>query len=179
MRRQQDSGKDARDGVGNVVAHSARKGLGGIAEGLTWLGVVALLGIMLLTVCDVTGRYFFDRPIKGTYEVVEAALVFVATSGMILVTAAGRNVGVKLLTSRFPGHVQRILVTIMDFVAFVVFGVVSWQLWLSGIDWLDRGLFTPVLHIQFSYLKFCFATGVSVLCLIFLSIFIRSLGKQR
>ena len=177
--RQQDSSRDEKEGVGNVVAHTARRGLGGIAEGLTWLGVISLMLIMLMTVCDVTGRFFFNQPIKGTHELVEAALVFVATSGMILVTAAGRNVGVKLLTSRFPEHVQRILVTIMDFVAFVVFGVVARQLWISGFNWMDRGLYTPVLHIQFYVLKFCFAAGVSVICLIFLSIFIRSLGKLR
>ena len=53
--------------------------LGGAASAI-------LLGMMLLTVVDVVGRYVFNRPVRGAFEVTELMLVVLIFAGLPLVS---------------------------------------------------------------------------------------------
>jgi TRAP-type C4-dicarboxylate transport system permease small subunit len=46
----------------------------------TWLakaGGYVLLCMMVLTICDVIGRYFFNSPVTGAYEITEVMMITV------------------------------------------------------------------------------------------------------
>ncbi len=60
--------------LGKIV--SARGGLFGLAvEGLGAIGTVWIFFLMLLINADVIGRYFFNRPLEGTIEIVSMSIV--------------------------------------------------------------------------------------------------------
>ena len=179
MKRWLGSGSSLTDGVGNKVAHTVSSGLRGISEGFTWIGIVSIVFIMLIIVGNVFGRYLFNSPISGIYEIIEAVMVFAAFSGMIIVTVRGRNVRVDILVSRFPGYLQRVLVSLMFFIAAGAFAILAWQLGISAVTWMHRDLETVILHIPLPYIKFAAAVGAGLVCLMFLISFIRSLGKER
>ena len=50
---------------------------------MAYVAAVALVGMMILTVADVFGRYVLNNPIKGTWELV----------GFLLVAAGGWGMG--------------------------------------------------------------------------------------
>jgi energy-coupling factor transporter transmembrane protein EcfT len=54
-------------------------GLQGVSRVMAIIAAIILAIMMLLTVADVIGRYFFSSPIKGTWEVVGLLLVFAGT----------------------------------------------------------------------------------------------------
>lgn len=51
--------------------------LGAVSRGLTAIGGVALLTMALWTVVDIITRYAFAKPIRGSIDLVESALVLV------------------------------------------------------------------------------------------------------
>lgn len=178
MNRQNSLG-NGLSGGGDQVAPTTQPWVDYICRGLWWVGAGSIIGITLLTVCASFGRYFLDRPIPGTIELVQLMLLLAAFSGMVIVTASEKNVVIRILTSRFPQRVQRILNSIMNFIAFGVFALVSWQLWLSAAGWMESGRFTGVLDIPLAPFKFVAAVGAGLVCVMFLRSFILSLGKWR
>ena len=181
MKEQRDLSKDAESGVGNKIAHTTTKGIYFLSEGLLWLGCFALFVIMILTVFDVFGRYFFKSPIPGTIEIVQLIMCVGAFCGMIYCTARGGHIGVRIITDRLPWRVQRILVSVMHFIGAGAFAFVSWQLWSSAVGWIERGYTAPTtaqLLIPLVPFKFFAAVGAGLVALMLFRSFIQSLGKQ-
>ncbi|WP_210191307.1 TRAP transporter small permease [Rhizobium sullae] len=68
-----------------------------------------MAGLVLVTCIDVVGRYLFDSPLGGAFELTQVllgALVFVA---LPLTTAAGAHVEVDLLVPLLPQAMVRVL----------------------------------------------------------------------
>lgn len=61
--------------AGNAPTLSSRGPFGLLAEGLGAIGTVWIFFLMLLINADVVGRYFFDRPLVGTIEIVSMSIV--------------------------------------------------------------------------------------------------------
>ena len=53
------------------------KGIRSLNVLLAYAGSYVLFGMMLLTIFDVIGRYIFNLPITGAYEITEAMMVTV------------------------------------------------------------------------------------------------------
>jgi TRAP-type C4-dicarboxylate transport system permease small subunit len=84
------------------VIQAARRLLEAIAAGL-------VAGLVLVTCTDVIGRYLFNAPLRGAFELTQillSALVFVA---LPLVTGRGGHVEVDLLVSVMPRRMVRVL----------------------------------------------------------------------
>lgn len=71
-------GQPVRMNIFQLVAHKLFSGL----EKQSIVGAVVLFIMMLLTVGDVAGRYFFKRPIQGTHEITGLLLVCVAACAL-------------------------------------------------------------------------------------------------
>lgn len=119
-------------------------------------GVSALLILALISVTciDVIGRYMFNRPFGGAYELTQiflAVLVFVA---LPLTSRDGGHVEVDLALHLFPRSVQRVLGRIAGFVSAVVLIFFSWRLVLIGIDQIESGTRSSALAIPMAPVAF-------------------------
>ncbi|HKA70685.1 MAG TPA: TRAP transporter small permease subunit, partial [Xanthobacteraceae bacterium] len=47
-----------------------------------WLAALALIVLMMITVADVTLRYLFNSPVRGSYDMVESMLLVFVFNGM-------------------------------------------------------------------------------------------------
>jgi TRAP-type C4-dicarboxylate transport system permease small subunit len=73
----------------------------------TYGAVFSVLIMMCLTTVDSTGRYFFNSPLGGTYELVEDYLMLAATFlGAALCYRRGGFIRVTILTERLPRKVN-------------------------------------------------------------------------
>jgi TRAP-type C4-dicarboxylate transport system permease small subunit len=80
-----------------------RKLLKGYEKALNYLSMACAVVIGALTTADVFGRYFFNRPISGTYEVTESYLmVSLVFLGLCTAYRGGGLIRVEFFISRMP-----------------------------------------------------------------------------
>lgn len=61
------------------------------------LAAIALLALMLITCADVFMRYLFNRPIRGSYELVECMMLVFVFHGMAAAFFGRRNIVIDLV----------------------------------------------------------------------------------
>ena len=91
--------------------------------------------MMLVTVADVALRGFFNRPIRGTFEIVELLLAcafFLALPASFL---RDEHIVVDIVDGWKPRWVPR-LRRAAGMLAVVVMGVMAWQGWIGARDTL-------------------------------------------
>lgn len=92
-------------------------------------GVVAsifLTAMMLLTVADVTLRAFFNRPIRGVYDLVELLLAGTFFIGMPAVFLRDENILVNSIDDIAPRWVP-FLKRAAELLAMVILAIIAWQ----------------------------------------------------
>ncbi|MDE0334630.1 MAG: TRAP transporter small permease [Defluviicoccus sp.] len=99
---------------------------------LGWMVAVALAFMMVLTAVDVTGRFAFDSPIPGSFEVMEFCLAIVVFSALPLVTWDRRHITVSLFDSLFRGAGYRVQQCLVQGASLLAMGIVCWRMWDQG-----------------------------------------------
>ena len=119
---------------------------------MLYAGCALLAIMMLLTSADVLGRYFFNSPIEGTYELVGFLLVLVLAAGLAHCQLEKGNVRVKIIYDRQSEKLRNAL----DILAWTIGGICSlllcWQLFAIARQYILRvhGGLTEFLLIPFS-----------------------------
>ena len=91
--------------------------------------------MMLLTVADVLLRAFANRPISGTYELIELLLACSFFLALPAVFLRDENIVVDVIDGMAPRAVP-VLKRLAEFVAVVVLGVMAWQGWQAAAETL-------------------------------------------
>ncbi len=111
------------------------------------VGAGVIFALMLITGIDVTGRYLFDRPLVGAFEMTELALALMVIFGWGYNQAIKGHIDIDLLYKRLPLGVQTILDFIIPLLGLVLFIFVSWQainFTMDSIGWHET---TDMLHM--------------------------------
>ena len=150
----------------------------------TWLGVLsaaALCVMMLITVVDVGGRYLFNKPLFGAYELIGMLLVAAGPLGMALCQNDRRHIVVSLIVDRFSPKLQNLFNSIALFLSLGTYGIITWQMFrLTGQYWMrGRGGVSPDLGLSLSYVALVFAIGALLFSLVLLLHFVQSIQALR
>ena len=137
--------------------------------------------MMLLTVGDVVGRYCFNRPITGTWELVGLFLVCGGTWGWGYGQMKKGHISVIIIVQRLPQTAQTVLKIIAYFIGFVGFSLMSWQVFLMAKRYvfLERGGVTEILGVPYYPFMFFLMIGAALLALTILVDFIRTLAEVK
>lgn len=84
------------------------------------LASVALIIMMLVTLCDVFLRYVFNSPIRGSYDLVETMLVVFVFHGMSTGFLQRRNIVIDLIDSLLPRAIIVALIRLSDLLTVAV-----------------------------------------------------------
>lgn len=134
----------------------AARGLIGV---LAPLSALTLMAIMVLMVADVGGRYLFNRPIRGAYEITEFLMCVMVAGALPLVSLWGRQVEASLVTDMAP-WLAGFLRWLGGVLSVLAFGYLAMVLWNYG-DQLAR----QNAHSLFGGIpRAPFAWYMSVLC---------------
>jgi TRAP-type C4-dicarboxylate transport system permease small subunit len=98
-----------------------------------FIGMFLAIPLMLLTVGDVMGRSFFNKPIPGTFELSEYMLAVIVLLGAGYTQQVKGHVGVDFLTSRFSPRAQAVLQAVTTLAGLLVIAIMVWQGYLEGI----------------------------------------------
>lgn len=91
------------------------------------LGMVLLITLMLIGTVDVLGRYLFDSPIKGAYEISELLLAGIVFFGIAYALSIDGHVKVNTLMLKLNPRMRRVISIVMSSLALSIFILISWQ----------------------------------------------------
>ena len=107
----------------------------------------ALIVLMMVTVLDVFLRYVFNRPIRGSYDIVECMLLIFVFNGMAAAFFGRRNITIDLIDSFVTARVVTVLIRLADILSVVVLVLIFWaminpavQIYQYGDVKLDSGI---------------------------------------
>ncbi len=101
--------------------------------GACFLGMFLAIPLMLLTVGDVMGRSFFNKPIPGTFELSEYMLAVIVLLGAAYTQQVKGHVGVDFLTSRYSPRTQAVFQAVTTLAGLLIIAILVWQGYLEGI----------------------------------------------
>ena len=109
-------------------------------------GVVLIL-LMLLTTADVVGRYFFNSPINGVFDLTHFAVSIITYLGLAYCGWRGAHVGIELLYDRLPTVARRVLNRATNLAGCTLFGLISWRTAVQSIDVREMGEASQMLEV--------------------------------
>jgi TRAP-type C4-dicarboxylate transport system permease small subunit len=110
-----------------------RKTVQKASYGACFIGMFLAIPLMLLTVGDVMGRSFFNKPIPGTFELSEYMLAVIVLLGAAYTQQVKGHVGVDFLTSRYSPRTQAVLQAVTTLAGLGIIAILVWQGYLEGI----------------------------------------------
>lgn len=148
------------------------------AEKANWISAAALIIMMLLTTLDVILR-LFKSSVPGTYEII-GLLGSVVTSFSLGYTSVEKgHIAVDFLVMRFSPKVQTFIGAANAMIAAVLFGIITWQSLLYGIDLFNKGQVSPTIQMPIYPFVFGVAVGCGLLTLVLVVEFMHLLRSFR
>jgi TRAP-type C4-dicarboxylate transport system permease small subunit len=114
------------------------------------LGIAAsliLFVLMTLTFVDVVGRYVFNRPVRGGFEITELLLLVLIFAGLPLVTRAGEHVTMDLIDRLLGARARDLLGRAVQASCAAIMFLVTWLMWRKAGTIAGYGDTTDVLRI--------------------------------
>jgi TRAP-type C4-dicarboxylate transport system permease small subunit len=89
---------------------------------------IILFLLMFLTTADVVGRYFFNKPITGTYELTGLALAMIIFFSLGSAQIKKDHIEIDFLTNMMPTKIQHTLSGLTSLLLFILMSLTTWQL---------------------------------------------------
>lgn len=141
------------------------------------IGRVTLALMVLLITLDVVLRYFFNRPISGSYELVEFMMVLIVYLGLAYTQTNKRHVSITLFTTKLSPSQLSVISSATYLLCLVVFIMITWRCILQAEALRTDGTASDVLFIPNFPFMWIVVVGSALLCFVFLIDFFRSLGE--
>ena len=141
------------------------------------VGVSVLAIMMLLTAGDVLLRYFFNRPIPGSFELTAFMMAIVVSFGLAYTAVRKGHVNVELVVSRLPQRAQAVIYSITGLISLGLFSMISWQCILQAKTLFLGKSASEVLYIPVFPFLLVTSFGFALLTLAFLVELLNSLTQ--
>ncbi|MGO3741685.1 TRAP transporter small permease [Kerstersia sp.] len=140
----------------------------GLTTALNAIAAILLTAMMLLTVIDVGGRYFFNRPVLGSFEITEIMLAGLVFCTLPLVTLAHEHISVDLFENALPARLRRLRNALVQCLCAVAMLFVAWRLVPKAMDASAYGDTTASLLIPMAPLIWLMCAMAALTGLVFL-----------
>jgi TRAP-type C4-dicarboxylate transport system permease small subunit len=135
------------------------------SEMLGKAGGYILFCMMLLTVADVIGRYFFNSPIDGAYELTEIMMV---TSVFLFIGYTQREKGhiaVDLVVVKLPKRMRIVIDISTHILSLLIFLLLALMNILRSVELMGRNEYTPIIKIPVAPFVLILAFGALAFCM--------------
>lgn len=145
-----------------------KKGIYKFSAIVNIIGISLIILMTLMIVVDILGRLLFSKPIDGSYEIVEYAMVIIIVFAMGFCQVKHGHIEVSAVVDRFPKKLQSVANFITSFFAFAMMAMIAWQTFVkAGMD-IKAGTTSGVLYIPKYPFEFIAAFGFALIALVFL-----------
>jgi TRAP-type C4-dicarboxylate transport system permease small subunit len=101
---------------------------------LSYVGMIMLIPLMLLTSGDVIVRAVWSRTIPGAIELSSYMLAVFVFLGVAYVQQIKGHISVNMLTSKLPVKLTLVLDVITTLLSLFIIAVLTWQGWIVGME---------------------------------------------
>ena len=132
------------------------------------IAMILMALMMLFVAMDVIGRYFFNRPFKGSSDLIELMMGTAVFFGMAFCTGSNGDARVDILYTKMPLRLKSGLDCITMLATFLLYSAISWRLALRAWGYIREPFTSPttdLLHIPYWPFLCLAAFGAAVLCL--------------
>ena len=150
-----------------------------LSKVLAYLGAVALFGTMCLTAADVIGRYVFNTPILGVFELTEFLVLILIFSFLAYTQSQKTHVAVELLLKIFPKRIQAFIEVVNHVICLVLMILITWMGFKKALELMEVGEASPNLGIPDYPFVFFLTVGCTIMCLEYLRDIIRLLVNMK
>lgn len=154
-------------------------GMGMLSPVLAKVGALGLFTMMCLTTTDVAGRYFFNTPIVGAFEMTEFLVLIVIFSFIGFTQASKTHVSVEIIINIFPKRIQFLIILFNHIVCFCLMSLFVWTGFEKAFELIETGERSQNLAIPSYPFAFFLAIGCVVLCVEYLRDIIRFLTIKK
>lgn len=118
-----------------------------------------LVALMLLTAADVVGRYFFNSPITGVFDLTQLAVLIMVFLGLSYCGFQGGHIVIELIYEKLPPFPARTLRRLIDTAGALLFVVIGWRAVVQSIDVWEFRESSQLLSIPFHPFYWVVALG--------------------
>lgn len=111
------------------------------------LGGLVLCAMALLTTVSVTGRYFFNAPILGDFELIEIGTGVSVIALLPYCQMTRENVLVDFFLSAAPFRVKSFFDVVANLIYTLIMALMTWRMTLGGISLFEADEMTLILEI--------------------------------
>ena len=130
-----------------------------VASAAAYAAGAVLILLMLLTTADVAGRYFFNSPINGVFDLTHFAVSMMTFLGLAYCGYRGGHVVIELLYDKLPPGARRVLNRVINLVGCVLFALIAWRTAVQSIDVREMGEASQMMEIPLFPLYYLVAFG--------------------
>ena len=106
-----------------------------------------LAGLVGLTVVDVIGRYWFNAPVSGAFELTQLMLGALVFAALPLTTLAGEHIEVDMAYGLAPAPIKALMRVLGAVVSFLALSAIAWRLASHAARLAEDGATTNALLI--------------------------------
>ena len=129
---------------------------------------VVLFAMMLVTTIDVIGRYLFNKPLAGGFELTEMMLAALIYCGLPLVSKRREHIVIDTFDSFMSRAVKRFFDVTADIVCFLTLGGIGFLIFRRAARVAEYGDTTSVLKLPLAPLAYAMGTMIVIAALIHL-----------
>lgn len=138
-----------------------------VSTGANWISAGALVLMMLLTTMDVILRVF-GVSVPGAFEITGLLGALVISFSLAYTSLRKGHIAVEFLLNRLPENIVRAIDTTNSFISSLIFGIISWQTFLYGLDLLASGEVSMTVQIPTYPFVMGIALGTLLLAIVLL-----------
>ena len=148
-----------------------------LSRAMDVVGRVILALMVLLISSDVVLRYVFNRPIRGSFELIELMLVAITFLGLAYSQVKKDHVSVTLLTEKLTPRTVSIMASGTYLLCLVITILITWQSVIRAEVLRTDGTTSDLLLIPTYPFMWIVVFGSALLCLALLRDFLKSAGE--
>jgi TRAP-type C4-dicarboxylate transport system permease small subunit len=145
---------------------------------MEWVGLIAVLLMILITCVDVIGAKLFLRPVFGAIDIVMIAQLIAITFAAAATLLAGRHVQVEFFMMMLPKKPQAIVDAFVHLVGLGLFALMFWRLMLYARTLQITGEVSSTARIPLHYFAYGVALSFIPVCLILIYNLIQSIRMK-
>ncbi len=142
--------------------------ISGLSKFLSYAAGMVLIAMMLLTTADVAGRYLFNSPIMGVFELTEFMMACLVFCSLAYTQSKKAHVAVDILGTMLPPNGQRAIEFINYLISFCILALITWKSIERGVEVMATKDSSAILQIPVYPFMFLVALGSAALAIEYL-----------
>ncbi|MEO7336767.1 MAG: TRAP transporter small permease [Caldimonas sp.] len=138
------------------------------ALGFTSAAVLFLM--MMITAVDVVGRYVFNKPLNGGFELTEMLLAALIYCGLPLVSQRREHIVIDTFDPLMSARVKRALDMLAEVLCSLILGGIGYLIFRRAARVAEYGDTTNVLKLPLAPVAYLMGAMIIVACVIHLSL---------